>query len=64
MRFNASPSRWKIAVAVILILLTDLYQALMTLGRLPQTPYEAMIIIIHALILAFTFLSLGEKPVG
>lgn len=64
MRFNASPSTWKLIVAVILILLTDAYQALTTLGRLPQTPYEATTILIHALILAFTFLSIGEKPNG
>lgn len=62
MRFNASPATWKIAVAVVLILLTDVYQALITLGRLPETPYEAITIILHALILAFTFISTGEKP--
>ena len=64
MRFNASPPTWKIVVAVILILLTDIYQALMFLGRLPETPYEAAIIILHALILAFTFISTGEKQDG
>lgn len=61
MRLEASPSTWKIVVAVILILITDFYQALMTLGRFPETPYEAATIILHALILAFTFISTGEK---
>ena len=64
MRFNTSPETWKIVVAVILILLTDFYQALILLGRLPQTPYEAITIILHALILAFTFISTGEKTDG
>jgi len=64
MRFNASPSTWKLVVAVILILLTDAYQALVTLGRLPQTPYEATTILLHALIIAFTFISTGEKKDG
>ena len=64
MRLNTSPATWKIVVAVILILLTDLYQALILLGRMPQTPYEAIIIILHALILAFTFISTGETTDG
>ena len=60
MRFNASPATWKIAVAVILILLTDIYQALFLVGRMPQTAFEVSIIVLHALILAFTFLSRDE----
>jgi len=63
MRFNTNPATWKIAVAVILILLTDIYQALITLGRFPQTPYEIAIIAIHALILAFMFLDTGENTI-
>lgn len=61
MRINTNPATWKIVVAVTLILLTDVYQALVTLGRLPQTPYEVSIIVLHALILAFTFLSADES---
>ena len=61
MRLNTNPATWKIVVAVILILLTDLYQSLIFYGRLPQTPYEAIVIILHALILAFTFLSTEEE---
>lgn len=65
MRLNLNPPAWKVIVAVVLILLTDVYQALMFLGRLPETPYEAVTIVLHALILAFTFLSTGEeKPSG
>jgi len=64
MRVNLNPPAWKIIVAVVLILLTDIYQALIFLGRMPETPYEAFTIILHALILAFTFLSTGEKPSG
>ncbi len=63
MRFNTNPATWKIVIAVILILLTDLYQALILLGRLPETPYEILTIIVHALILAFMFLDTGEKPI-
>jgi len=64
MRLNTNPATWKIIVAVILILLTDLYQALMTLGHLPDTWFECITIILHALILAFTFISIGEKQDG
>ena len=59
-----NPANWKIVTAVVLILLTDLYKALTDMGRLPQTPYEASIIIIHALILVFTFLSTGDNQNG
>ena len=61
MRFNANPPSWKIIFAIITILLTDLLDALVRLGRLPETPYEVAIIVIHALILAFTFLE-QETP--
>jgi len=61
MRLNTNPPSWKIIFAVILILLTDLLDALLRLGRLPETPYEISIIVIHALILAFMFLE-RETP--
>ena len=64
MRLNTNPENWKIVVAVILILLTDFYQAIMTLGRLPETWFEAITIILHALILTFMFISTGEKQDG
>jgi len=61
MKFNANPPNWKIIYAIVLILLTNLLDALMRLGRLPETLYEVAMIIIPILILVFIFLE-RETP--
>ena len=62
MRFNPNPPTWKIICAVLAILLANVLQAITALGRLPETPYEIVMMILPALMLVFLFL--GEDQPG
>lgn len=66
MRFNTNPPNWKIIIGVISIVLVNLFDMLTRMGRLPETPYEIVMIIIPILILVFIFLEKevpGENPI-
>lgn len=67
MRLNLDPPKWKVIVAVIVIILSDLYVGIGVIEE-SMSPFVLVktigLAVIHALILGFTFLSTEEAKEG